>query len=67
MSSGHKLDREDTTYAEQAHKLSMKNRNWLRHGSKTSAGKEHKLAVVKKDGVFRHDIEEMNGFEKTRK
>ena len=101
MSSGHKLDREDTTYAEQAHKLSLKNRNWLRHGSKTSAGKidemlldgatieqmakrakttqttvsvhlthlrkEHNLAVVKKDGVFRHDIEEMNGVEKTGK
>ena len=39
MSSGLKLDRADTAYAERAHKLSLKNRNWLRHGSKTSAGK----------------------------
>ena len=27
-----KLDRADTAYAERAHKLSLKNRNWLRHG-----------------------------------
>jgi hypothetical protein len=39
MSSGLKQDREDTAYAEREHKLSLKNRNWLRHGSKTSAGK----------------------------
>lgn len=39
MSSGLKLDRVDTAYAERAHALSLKNRNWLRHGSKTSAGK----------------------------
>jgi hypothetical protein len=39
MSSGLKLDRADTAYAERAHRLSLKNRNWLRHGSKTSAGK----------------------------
>ena len=39
MSSGMKLDIADTAYAERAHKLSLKNRNWLRHGSKTSAGK----------------------------
>ena len=39
MSSGLKLDRADTAYAEKAHELSLKNRNWLRHGSKTSAGK----------------------------
>jgi len=90
MSSGQKLDRVDTEYAERAHKLSQKNRNWLRHGSKTSAGKigemlldgatieqmakgakttkatvsvhlthlrkEHKLAIVKKDGVLRYDV-----------
>jgi len=98
MSSGLKLDRADTAYAERAHKLSLKNRNWLRHGSKTSAGKMdemlfdgatveqlakgakttkgtvyvhlnhlrkvHKLAVVKKDGVFRYDMERMNGKKK---
>ena len=39
MSSGLKLDRADTAYAEKAHELSLKNKNWLRHGSKTSAGK----------------------------
>ena len=39
MSSGQKLDREDTAFAERVHELSLKNRNWLRHGSKTSAGK----------------------------
>ena len=99
MSSGLKLDRADTAYAERAHELSLKNRNWLRHGSKTSAGKidemlfdgatieqmakgakttkatvyvhlthlrkVHKLAVVKKDGVFRYDVDRMNGKKKT--
>ena len=98
MSSGLKLDRADTAYAEKAHELSLKNRNWLRHGSKTSAGKMdemlldgatieqlakgakttkatvyvhlthlrkvHKLAVVKKDGVFRYDVERMQVKEK---
>ena len=98
MSSGMKLDRADTAYAERAHELSLKNRNWLRHGSKTSAGKidemlfdgatieqlakgakttkatvyvhlthlrkVHKLAVVKKDGVFRYDVERMQVKEK---
>lgn len=98
MSSGLKLDRADTAYAERAHKLSLKNRNWLRHGSKTSAGKMdemlfdgatveqlakgakttkatvymhlnhlrkvHKLTVVKKDGVFRYDMDRMNGKKK---
>jgi hypothetical protein len=39
MSSGLKLDRADTAYAERAYELSLKNRNWLRHGSKTSVGK----------------------------
>ena len=95
MSSGMKLDRADTAYAERVHELSLKNRNWLRHGSKTSAGKidemlfdgatieqmakgakttkatvsvhlthlrkEHKLAIVKKDGMLRYDADRMNG------
>lgn len=99
MSSGLKLDRADTAYAERAHELSLKNRNWLRHGIKTSAGKMdemlldgatveqlakgtkttkasvyvhlthlrkvHKLAVVKKDGVFRYDVDGMNEKKKT--
>ncbi len=99
MSRGLKLDRADTTYAEKAHELSLKNRNWLRHGIKTSAGrmdemlfdgatieqlaketkttkasvyvhlthlrKVHKLAVLKKDGVFRFDMDRMNGNKKT--
>ena len=94
-----KLDRADTAYAERAHELSLKNRNWLRHGIKTSAGKMdemlfdgatveqlargakttkatvymhlnhlrkvHKLAVVKKDGLFRYDVDRMNGKGKT--
>jgi len=98
MSIGLKLDRADTAYAERAHELSLKNRNWLRHGSKTCAGKidemlfdratvkqlakrarttkanvyvhlthlrkVHKLAVVNKDGVFRYDMESMNGKKK---
>ena len=93
MSSGQKLDREDTAFAERVHELSLKNRNWLRHGSNTSAGKidemlldgatveqlakkakttkatvyvhlthlrkVHKLAVVKNDGMFMYDMEEM--------
>jgi hypothetical protein len=101
MSSGLKLDRADTAYAERAHQLSLKNRNWLRHGSKTSAGKMdemlfdgatveqlakgakttkgtvyvhlnhlrkvHKLAVVKKDGVFRYDVEGMHDSQKVKK
>ena len=39
MSSGLKLDRADTAYAEKAHELELKNRNWLRHGKGTAAGK----------------------------
>jgi hypothetical protein len=100
MSSGLKLDRADTAYAERAHELSLKNRNWLRHGSKTSAGKidemlfdgatveqmakgakttkatvyvhlthlrkVHKLAVIKKDGVFRYDVARMDGNKKSK-
>lgn len=93
MSSGMKLDRADTAYAEKAHELSIKNRNWLRHGKGTTAGKidemlldgatieqmakrakttkatvsvhlthlrkEHKLAIVRKDGVLRYGVEEV--------
>jgi DNA-binding transcriptional ArsR family regulator len=89
MSSGMKLDRADTAYAEKAHELTLKNRNWLRHGIGTTADKidemlldgatieqmakkakttkatvsvhlthlrkEHKLAIMKKDGVLRYD------------
>ena len=98
MSRGLKLDRADTTYAERAHELFLKNKNWLRHGSKTSVGKidemlldgatieqmakgakttkatgymhlnhlrkVRELAVVKKDGLFRYDMEKMNGKKK---
>jgi len=98
MSSGMKLDRADTAYAEKAYELSLKNRNWLRHGIKTSAGKidqmlligatieqmakgakttkatvsvhlthlrkVHKLAIVRKDGVLRYDVDRMNGKKK---
>ena len=39
MSSGMRYDRADTAYAEKAHELSIKNRNWLRHGKGTTAGK----------------------------
>jgi len=95
MSSGLKRDRADTAYAEKAHELSLKNRNWLRHGIGTTADKidellldgatieqmakrakttkatvsvhlshlrkEHKLAIVREDGVFRYDMDKMNG------
>jgi DNA-binding transcriptional ArsR family regulator len=98
MSSGMKLDRLDTAYAERAHSLSLKNRNWLRHGKGATAGKIdemlldgatieqmakgakttkatvsvhlthlrkiHKLAIAKKDGVFRYDVDKMNGKKK---
>ena len=93
-----KLDRADTAYAEKAHELSMKNRNWLRHGIGTAADKidemlldgatieqmakrakttkatvsvhlshlrkEHKLAIVKEDGVLRYDVKKMDGKKK---
>jgi hypothetical protein len=39
MSSGLKMDRADTAYAARLYNLSRKNRNWLRHGKSTSAGK----------------------------
>ena len=101
MSSGLKLDRADTAYAEKAHALEQKHRNWLRHGKGTTAGKidemllagatieqmakgakttkatvsvhlshlrkEHKLAIVKKDGVLRYDVDRMNGNRKTKR
>lgn len=101
MSSGLKLDRADTAYAEKAHELSMKNRNWLRHGIGTTADKidemlldgatieqmakgakttkatvsvhlshlrkEHKLPIVKKEGVLRYDIGKMDGNRKTKR
>ena len=101
MSSGMKLDRADTAYAEKAHELTLKNRNWLRHGIGTTADKidemlldgatieqmakkakttkatvsvhlthlrkEHKLAIMKKDGVLRYDVDKMNGKKKTGK
>ena len=101
MSSGLKYDRADTAYAEKAHELSMKNRNWLRHGIGTAADKidemlldgatieqmakrakttkatvsvhlshlrkEHKLAIVKKDGVLRYDLESKSDREKVKK
>ena len=93
MSAGQKSDRTDTAYAAKAHELSLKNRNWLRHGKGTTAGKidemlldgatieqmakrakttkaavsvhlthlrkEHKLAIVKKDGVLRYDVKQV--------
>lgn len=46
MSSGLKLDRADTAYAEKAHELSIKNRNWLRHGKGTTAGKIDEMLLV---------------------
>jgi hypothetical protein len=101
ISSRLKLDRADTAYAKRAHDLSLKNRNWLRHGIGTDAGnidemlldgvaieqlakgakttkasvyvhlnhlrKVHKLAVVKKDGVFIYDVERMQVKEKAGK
>src|SRR5512136_3116987 len=61
MSSGQKLDRADTAYAERAHELSLKNRNWLRHGSKTAAGKMDEMLL---DGAT---IEQMAKGAKTTK
>jgi hypothetical protein len=39
MSRGLKMDREDTACAVRLYNLSRKNRNWLRHGKSTGAGK----------------------------
>ncbi len=98
MSSGLKLDRADTTYAEKAHELSIKNRKlveardkndfgedrryaprWGHHpadgqGSEDDKGNRvrpsdsseevHKLAIARKDGVLRYDVDEMNGKKK---
>ena len=61
MSSGLKLDRADTAYAEKAHELSIKNRNWLRHGKGTTAGKIDEMLL---DGAT---IEQMAKRAKTTK
>ena len=52
MSSGLKLDRADTTYAERAHELLLKNKNRLRHGRKTSAGKIDEMLFVGATGYL---------------
>jgi len=61
MSSGLKLDRADTAYAEKAHELSLKNRNWLRHGIGTTADKIDEMLL---DGAT---IEQMAKMAKTTK
>ena len=61
MSSGLKMDRADTAYAVRAHKLSVKNKNWLRHGKKTTAGKIDEMLL---DGAT---IEQMAKGAKTTK
>jgi hypothetical protein len=61
MSSGLKLDRADTAYAEKAHELSLKNRNWLRHGIGTTADKIDEMLL---DGAT---IEQMAKGAKTTK
>ena len=61
MSSGLKLDRADTAYAEKAHELELKNRNWLRHGKGTTAGKIDEMLL---DGAT---IEQMAKGAKTTK
>jgi len=61
MSSGLKLDRADTAYAEKAHELSLKNRNWLRHGIGTTADKIDEMLL---DGAT---IEQMAKKAKTTK
>ncbi len=61
MSSGMKLDRADTAYAEKAHELSIKNRNWLRHGIGTTADKIDEMLL---DGAT---IEQMAKGAKTTK
>jgi len=61
MSSGLKLDRADTAYAEKAHELSLKKRNWLRHGKGTTAGKIDEMLL---DGA---SIEQMAKKAKTTK
>jgi DNA-binding transcriptional ArsR family regulator len=61
MSSGLKLDKADTVYAEKAHELSLKKRNWLRHGIGTTAGKIDEMLL---DGAT---IEQMAKGAKTTK
>ena len=61
MSSGMRYDRADTAYAEKAHELSIKNRNWLRHGKGTTAGKIDEMLL---DGAT---IEQMAKRAKTTK
>jgi len=61
MSSGLKLDRLDTAYADKAHALAMKNRNWLRHGIGTTADKIDEMLL---DGAT---IEQMAKGAKTTK
>ncbi len=61
MSSGLKLDRSDTAYAEKAHELSIKNRNWLRHGIGTTADRIDEMLL---DGAT---IEQMAKGAKTTK
>jgi hypothetical protein len=61
MSSGLKLDRADTAYAERAHELLLRNRNWLRHGIGTTAGKIDEMLL---DGAT---IEQMAKGAKTTK
>ena len=61
MSSGLKLDWADTAYAERAHELSLKNRNWLRHGIGTTADKIDEMLL---DGA---SIEQMAKGAKTTK
>jgi len=61
MSSGMKLDRLDTAYAEKAHELALKKRNWLRHGKNTTASKIDEMLL---DGAT---IEQMAKGAKTTK
>ena len=61
MSSGLNLDTADTAYAERVHSLSQKNRNWLRHGKGTTAGKIDEMLL---DGAT---IEQMAKGAKTTK
>lgn len=85
MSSGQKLNRADTAYAEKA--IIAEEQKWVRHGidemlfdgatveqlakgAKTTKAtvyvhlthlrKVHKRVVVKKEGVFRYDVDKMH-------
>ena len=61
MSIGMKFDRADTAYAGKSHELSLKNRNWLRHGIGTTGGKIDEMLL---DGAT---IEQMAKGAKTTK